>query len=157
MSYTLVDLLEKLIIIEKNACKLYRNIASLSDVKSTKYKSAAVVLAKEEERHVTFYERIKESIEKQEKIEIDFNTYDKASTLIFEFEKRMSKAYVDSVEDLVKFAYNFERENVALLLSIQGRFVGKKFETDSLSYSTFTKLIEEERKHVKNIEAFMKV
>lgn len=68
------------------------------------------MLAKEEERHVKFYSKLKEEAKNQPNIEIDFDIYDKASKLLQEFKSRIIMPNATNVQDLLKFAVNFEKK-----------------------------------------------
>lgn len=156
MSYTILDLLEKLAVIEENACTIYKNIAALDGSKPIQFKSAARVLAKEEERHAEKYRKLVVKAAKYDSIDIDFGIYDKASALVRSFKSRLVRPEVNEVQELLRFALNFEKENIALLLDIQGRLVKEESDTDRMSYRILSELIEEEKKHVKNLENFVK-
>lgn len=158
MAYTMIDVLDKLITIEQNSCILYKNISKMDNSGHTAFKSAAGVLAAEEERHVEMYKTIRESLKENESldIEIDFNIYDKASELIIAFKKRMAMPDLSNVNELLKFAFNFEKENISLILDIQGRLVMTDKDSSYINYALLSNIVKEEQKHADNIGHFLK-
>lgn len=154
MGYSIVDLLDNLIVIEQNTCRMYRYIASSDSSAANSLKTVAMVLAKEEERHIAFYQNIKKEVSLHKDIEIDFDIYDKASSLVLEFKKFIAKPQAKNAEELVQYALNMERENVALLLNVQGRLVRKPDDRDTMSYLALSDLITEEQKHINNLQVF---
>ncbi len=156
MSYTIVDLLEKLIALEQAACGMYRGLAQQAENRNTRLGTTARVLAKEEERHVEFYRNLRQEASKFEDINIGFDIYDKASSLINQFKKRIAVPRLEDSKALVKFAIEFEKENIALLLDIQGRMVKNEGDVLNTVYMAISDLIAEESKHVKSLEVFLK-
>jgi len=155
MAYTIVDLLDKLIMIEQKGCNLYKNMTFMAS-EIPKIKTVAEILTKEEERHVAYYQSLKEKALGSPEVEIELDIYDRVSQLLIEFKRKIVLPQMGTVQELLKFALGFEKENVALLLDIQGRLVKKEEDTSSLSYKTISKIIEEEQKHVKNLEIYVK-
>lgn len=156
MSYTIVDLLKKLEKIEENAFNLYHSLASVEGKENIKFRTVVRILAGEEERHVKLYRKLIEQAERQPETEIDFSIYDKASSLVEEFKGRIVKPQVNSIQEIVKFALNFERENAALLIDIRGRMVKKEDDSVNFNYLTLTELIVEEQKHADALKLFLK-
>lgn len=156
MVYTIVDLIAKLIAIEQNACKMYKNIAFMENGDRSSFKTVAKVLAKEEERHVEFYHKLMKKAAEFPDIEIDFELYDKASSLIQEFKKRIIMPADLDTGNIIAFALEFEKQNAALLIDIRGRLFKKSEDTESTIYMALTDLIIEEEKHVKNLKCFVK-
>jgi len=91
-----------------------------------------------------------------EDIEIDFDIYDKAYSLMNEFKKRIFTPQISSVPELLMFAYEFEKSNTALLLDIRGRMVRDSKDSVNFNYLTITEIILEEQKHSNAIAMFLK-
>lgn len=155
MSYTIVDLLKKLEALEENAFSMYKELASLEEGYDIKLRTVARILASEEERHIALYRKLIGQAEKEPETTIDFSIYDKASSLVDSFKKRIVKPKVKSVKELVQFSVEFERENVALLIDIRGRMVRKEEDSVTFNYLTLTELIMEEQKHVETLNVFL--
>lgn len=156
MAYTLVDLLEKLRAIEECAAKMYEEIANNCSKKDKKISIAAKVLMAEELRHVEYYGKVIADSQNHENIEIDFDIYDKAYSLMNEFKKRIYTPQISSVPELLLFAYEFENSNAALLLDIKGRMVRDNNGSLNFNYLAITEIILEEQKHSNAIAMFMK-
>lgn len=59
MNYTLTDLIQKLIDIEKAALKIYKIIKEMHENEFKAIGVIAKVIEKEEEKHIEYYERLK--------------------------------------------------------------------------------------------------
>ncbi|WP_129597416.1 hypothetical protein [Anaerophilus nitritogenes] len=153
MAYTVIDILEKFIEIEKNGRDMYENINKIS--KDIKIKMVAKVLQKEEERHIKVYTRLKEEIKNKDE-EVDFDIYDKVSSLLNKFKQNMDAPKTQNTNELLRFALEFEKQNIAVLLDIQGRLIRKKQDMKSQAYQMVSRVIEEEKKHVQNLQSFIK-
>lgn len=152
--YTICDLIEILILIEKDAKKMYSRIAD----KSKNYimlNAMAKTLAKEEAKHVKFYENLKNDLKDEENIEIDIFLYDKVAKLLYEFRSNVIEKEFQDTQELIKYALEFEKKNVALLIDIQGRLVLNLKDAYKASYEVISKLIKEEKEHEKELEAYL--
>lgn len=154
MAYTIVDLLDKFISIEQAGYKMYTEIAKTDNVEN-KIKTIAKIFAMEEKKHIEVYKSLKKSMEKEPDIEVDFFIYDKASTLIYQFTKLNKVPDTTSPKRLLEYCLSFEKDNLALLLSIKGILIKSKADEESINYKILSKLISEEQKHVENIKCFI--
>ena len=154
MGYNIFDILDKLIILEKKAIKMNRQIAKAKDV-SPSLKTVALVLAKEEEKHIESYNVLMENLKDKELDEIDFDIYDKVSSLLNEFQNRIVMPEASDVKSLLSFALELESQNLALLIDIQGRMVKYKDDVEKASYKVLEYLLEDEKKHIDNLKIFV--
>lgn len=154
MAYTIKDLLDKFILIEKNGYDMFINIAK-SESSNEKMKTIARVFANEEKRHREMYKNLKEAIINENNIEIDFQIYDKASKLALQFLNNDRITNPQNLKELLIFSLNFEKENLALVLSIQGYLVKEQKDASTEKYKVLDEIIREEQKHIKSIEAFL--
>jgi len=152
--YTILDLLDKLIQVEKKAHAIYEEIAE-SEKFSQSIKTMARVLSREEKRHVEKYRYIKEEIKDKEGLEIDFQMYDKVSKTLSIFTKRAVDTRMVSTDDLLQYALDFEKENLALVIRIQGILVRRLEDEKTIAYRVLSELIREKNIHIKNIERFI--
>ncbi|AKN30662.1 hypothetical protein Ccar_07390 [Clostridium carboxidivorans P7] len=156
MNYTIKDVLDKLIEIEINMSSIYEHISNLQfDEKYMNLKVLAKVMCNEERRHAAYFKQIKNDISADENIEIDFLTYDKISTLIYEFANKIHEFNKYSVKEFLKDIFNFEKENVALLIYIKGKIAKTSLSVNSTNYKILSQLIDEENEHVKNIGKYL--
>ena len=153
--YTLHDIIEKLILIEQDGMKMYFNMADKTKNSNIMLSVMAKTLANEESKHIEYYENLKNEIKDEENIEIDFFLYDKVARLLYEFRKKVVTPELEDVHELIKYALEFEKENVALLLDIQGRLVLKLQDSLRVRYEVISKMIQEEREHEKSLEAYL--
>lgn len=155
MPYTILDLLEKLVLIEKNGYDMFIKISNAETVEA-KAKTIAKIFAKEELRHIELYKGLIKEIDNKETEQLDFSVYDKASKLVSEFSKIFHKSNFNDVKEMLEFCLDFEKENLALLLSIKGLLINMDKDTESKSYKVFSQIINEELKHVENVNYFIK-
>lgn len=152
--YTVVDLIEKLIVIEEKGHEIYRLISLMEDI-DTNIKVVARILATEEKRHAQIYKKLKNKVEKSEIPAIDFGVYDQASNLISSFRYPIS-GHIKDIEQLLNFALDFEEQTVSLVLSIQGLLIRESGDSATVTYDVLTEILEEEKKHIENIERFLR-
>lgn len=154
MAYTIVDILDKFILIEQKGQEIFQQIEA-NDEFNEKVRLMAKIFSKEEKFHSQLYERFKQEISQQINIEIDFMLYDQASKLIYNFLNDNRVQALNAPKELLSFCLDFEKENLSLVLSIQGILVKKQADMDTEAYKLLTKIIEQEKKHIKNIEMFI--
>lgn len=154
MSYNILDVLDKLIFIQKEIRETYKEIKTKT--KDNKINILSSVLIKEEERHIEYYKKLKEKFTNELDENIDFDIYDKISFLINQFKERLYYKSPNNVRELLEFALECEEQNKALLIDIQGRLVKNKEDSQTIAYKVLSIIIKEEEKHVKNIKFFIK-
>ncbi len=155
VGYTIVDLLDKFIAIEQAARELYTKVAN-GDAVPERVKVIARVFAIEENRHIESFKNLKERVKKNSDIVIDFSIYDRASKLISDFAKFTNNLSVKNTSELIDFFLNFEEENLAMLIIIQGILVKSKEDEETTVYKVLTELIKEEKKHIEEVSVFKK-
>jgi rubrerythrin len=155
MSYRISDLIEKLISIEEDSEALYSKLESVNKTSSPAISLVSKVLAKEEEKHVLYYKALLKDVQEKNNAEIDFFLYDKAVKQLYEFRKRIQAPELNNVRDLVKFAVEFERSNIGLILDIQGKLVEKLEDVSNEVYEVLAKIIKEEQKHEEELKRLL--
>lgn len=152
--YTIIDLLGKLIVIEQKGYEMYRLISMMTDIDEN-IKVVARILASEEKKHAQTYKKLKDKVEKDEVPPIDFSIYDQASNLISSFRYPIS-GHIKDIEQLLHFALDFEEQGISLVISIQGLLIRQSGDTSSVTYEVLSQIIQEEKKHIDNIERFLR-
>lgn len=155
MAYTIFDLIEKLIDIEKDALEIYKKIEKKSKNKSQVISIVARAIEKEEQKHIKYYEKLKSDLNEELNESIDFYLYDRVAKLLFEFRSRIQLPEIDNVQDLIKYSLEFEKNNIGLLLDIQGRLLEKIDDVNNNVYKVISTIIEEEKKHEKMFEQLL--
>ena len=154
IGYTILDILAKLIMIEKRGYDIYHSI-SLREEIDERLRMVARILKDQESKHMDLYKKIKKTAEKDVLPSIDFDIYDQASQLLSNFTPP-SSLHIMNIQQLLQFAHNFEKQNLALVISIQGLLVRGPNVQGSITYNVLTQIIEEGKKHIKNIERFIR-
>jgi predicted RNA-binding protein YlqC (UPF0109 family) len=152
MAYSVSDIIEKLILIEKDSMGVYYEISEKFKESIPAVSIIARALGREEEKHIRYYETIKENVAAYQHEEIDFYLYDKAAKLLYEYKERIHTPEISKVQDLIKYALSFEKNNMGLLIDIQGRLMDNIQYIGKMSYEIISKMIEEEREHVRELE-----
>ncbi|HHV98350.1 MAG TPA: hypothetical protein GXX36_02050 [Clostridiaceae bacterium] len=156
MAYNVADLLEKFIAMKKAAYNLYMGVVSNGRV-DEKSKTAARVLAREENRYMKLYEDMKNNIINSGKNhDISIDIYDKSAKLFMEFSKRHGSFNINSVKELLQYARDYEKDSLAITLSVQGLLVGEYNYIETEGYKMLSEIIKEQEKHIKNIETFIR-
>lgn len=156
MSYRISDIIEKLITIEEDSVELYSRLENTNKVSSPAISLVSKALAKEEERHVLYYKELLKNVKEKNNAEIDFFLYDKAAKQLFEFRNRIASPHLDNVRDLIKFAVEFEKGSIGLILDIQGKLVEKLDDVSNEIYEVLSLVIKQEREHEKMLNSLLK-
>ena len=78
-----------------------------------------------------------------------------ASQLLFNF-IHPTLLEIGDIQQLLHFALDFEKQNLALVMSIQGLLVRGLNGNSSITYNVLTEIIDEEKKHIDDIERFIR-
>lgn len=152
--YTIIDLLDKFIVIEEKGCKIYKEISQKEDIDEN-IKVVARILASEEKKHAAIYEKIKVKVEEGEIPPIDFDIYDKSSNLISSYIYPIP-GHIKNRDLLLRFAIDFEKQTISLIMSIQGLLIKESGDSATITYDVLTQILKEEEKHIENIERFLR-
>lgn len=155
MSYTIIDILDKIIIIEEFISEIYVELGKSEEI-GVNLRTVANIFALEEKRHAETYTRIKERIYYENNIEIDFDLYDKASKVINDFKSKINKPNINNLNEILEFMIQIEKENVALIIRIRDILITSLEKENTLIYKVLDELLVEELKHIENLEQFLK-
>lgn len=153
--YTVVDIIDKIIEIDEKSVELYKLLQRNLTI-SDHARLVAGVFIREEERHINTYKKIKEEISNIEEAQIDFDIYDTISKIISAFKNELIYKEVYEVREILIDALDFKQKHLALVVRIQGLLVRKSEDVESISYKVLTRIIDEEKRHVEIIEAFLR-
>ena len=152
--YTIIDLIDKLSKIDEEQYELYLQIYENIETRNS-LKIIAKVLFNEEKKHLAGFQELKESSSTYTDIDVDFAIYDRAVELIYEFSKIKSKIPIANVTELLEAALIFEKENLSLVLIVQGLFVKLYKDVETRNYIILSEILKEEQKHIDVIETIL--
>lgn len=152
--YSMIDILDSLMNIEKKAITIYETIVNNSNA-DRKLISSARILILEEKRHIESYQKMMEDMKTQEGIEFDLGTYNEISAIYYDTMKELKTLSVKTIPQLLAYAMELEKLNVKLLMKIQ-RVLGqtKLSKSYKVCYDFISNLIEIEKGHINNLLAF---
>lgn len=152
MGYTIIDIIDKLIMIKMKTREIYLNISHMNR-EDKAFNLVAIALTKVQEKHIEYYEGLKGKIGKYIK-GIDFLIYDKISFLIDEYKNRVDILEVNpkNMEEILNLALDFEKKNSALIIDIQGRLVKKEVDVQTKTHSILSEMIKKEQKYLDDLK-----
>ncbi|OPJ62304.1 rubrerythrin family protein [Clostridium chromiireducens] len=152
MNYMISDLIQKIIDIERDILKIYKEIQCMFENKPKVVGIIARAIEKEEQAHIGYYERLKEELQGDLNEVIDFYLYDKVSKLIYEFRSHLLVPKIDNVQDLIEYIVELKKNIISLLIDVQGRLLEKLDDINNNIYKVMSRIIKEEEKHEKMFE-----
>lgn len=155
MNYTISDLIQKLIDIEKDFYDVYVKIEEQFENKSQLIYAVTRAIGKQEKKHIEYYEKLKRNLIGGLNEPIEFYLYDKVAKLLFEFKMNIKFPEIENVQDLIRYAIEFKKNNIGLLLDIQGRLLEKMDDINNNIYKVLTMIIKKEEKHEKMFESLL--
>ncbi len=72
-----------------------------------------------------------------------------------QFKTSRTVPVVTDIKELINFARDFSKENLALLVDIQGQLIRKEIDTNMLAYNIIGKIIKETRKTFRITKAIL--
>ncbi|EPY2302026.1 Uncharacterised protein [Clostridium sporogenes] len=147
MAYTIIDIIDNLIDIEKKGFSIFREISN--NCKDPRVSIVSKTISNQEKKHTQYYENLKKDIDALDKEDIDFSVYDKISSRMQQFKTSRTVPVVTDIKELINFARDFSKENLALLVDIQ-------IDTNMLAYNIIGKIIKEQEKHLELPKPFYK-
>ncbi|KGO12290.1 hypothetical protein [Clostridium botulinum] len=154
MAYTIIDIINNLIDIEKKGFSMFREISN--NCKNLRVSIVSKTISNQEKKHIQYYENLKKDIDALDKEDIDFSIYDKISSRMQQFKVSITIPIVTDTKKLINFARELSKENLALLIYIQGQLIRKETDTNMLAYNVMGKIIEEQEKYSKSLRLFYK-
>ncbi|NFJ84677.1 hypothetical protein FDA84_18725 [Clostridium botulinum] len=145
MAYTIIDIINNLIDIEKKGFSMFREISN--NCKNLRVSIVSKTISNQEKKHIQYYENLKKDIDALDKEDIDFSIYDKISSRMQQFKVSITIPIVTDTKKLINFARELSKENLALLIYIQGQLIRKEIDTNMLAYNVMGKIIEEQEKY----------
>ncbi|APC81010.1 hypothetical protein [Clostridium botulinum] len=154
MAYTIIDIINNLIDIEKKGFSIFREISNNSE--DLRISIVSKTISNQERKYTQYYENLKKDIDVLDKEDIDFSIYDRISSRMQQFKISITMPVVTDIKKLINFARELSKENLALLIYIQGQLIRKETDTNMLAYNIMGKIIEEQEKYSKSLKALYK-
>ena len=154
MGYNVADIIDKAIKIAIRKKSIYENIGQEKcDIPSIKIISR--VLIKQIDKTIEYYEALLKEIDNTEFEEIDFSIYDKMSSLINDYNKRINVVEINNVREYLKFSLGLEKSVYSLQMDIQGRFVKNASDIHTKTYKILADIIDNKAKHIAILEKIL--
>lgn len=151
MAYTAVDIIDKAIEISKRRIKAYERIEK--ENKDVPYvKIISKVIIKEAHKTIKYYEDSKRIVGNENFEEIDFNTYDKISFLINQFNQRNYSLEFTNAKDYFKNLLEFQRDVRTLYVDIQGRLVKNADDVHKRTYEVLSDIIDYKTEQIRKLQ-----
>lgn len=154
MGYDIRDIIEKAINVASKRKSLYTSLMDINPDIRVRFVINTLLIQVDKDLN-SFYV-LKQSITDEMAEEIDFDIYDKISSLVYQFNRTLIKPNIRSSEELLEFALDVEEKLYALFVDIQGRLVKDDVVVESQAYIMLNKIIEVREKNIKNIKYFIK-
>lgn len=153
MSYTAIDLLDKVIYIsekKKAICSAFMNEKS----RNNNARMVMNIFIKNLDKSIQYYKNLKEEIKDSPLEEIDFVIYDKISFLMDAFNRKEIATESMSAKDILECCLNFQKDTLALYIDIQGRLIKNEDDIKTNTYKIIKDMISEKEKYIKDLEDF---
>lgn len=155
MGYNAIDLVDKAIDTSNRILNFYEEIGNYNNIGS--FKIFLNVFKKQQNQKKVYYESLKKQIEYKEINEIDFFSYDKISSLITQFNSKISFHNCgNNTKQLIECVLDISKDVRALFIDVRGRIIKNKDGWDSAEYEVLTSIIEMEERYANEIEKLYK-
>ncbi len=152
--YDIRELLDKAISITEKKIVLYEKLLNGHTDEQLKALIRVMIHIAQRDKH--YYLGLGANINDENAQEIDFATYDMIASLINQFVRTFNPPEVESRLEIVEFALNFEKSLYALMVDIQGRLVQSEGLSESITYKTLGKMVNQKLKVISSLEFFAK-
>lgn len=155
MSYNIIDIIDKVIKINQDRIKIYKEYLEEINISEIYHKTRYLIIIrailKSIEKENEYYRGLKNKDLNLENQDINILVYDKISFLMEEFKNSMNGCTCCELKDLIPCFIDMEKRMLALLINIQGRLVIETKDTESLAYVILGEMIEERRKVIEKL------
>ncbi|KJR48824.1 hypothetical protein UF75_0711 [Desulfosporosinus sp. I2] len=152
MGYNVTDIINKAVAIAIKRRTINETIGQ-ENPDNLSIKIISNVLIKELDKTIEYYETLLSKISDVEFEEIDFSIYDKMSSLINDFNKRIDiEIKINNVREYLRFSLELEKSIYSLMMDIQGRFVKNTSDIHSKTYKILSNIIDNKVKHIEMLE-----
>lgn len=155
MGYNVIDVINKATNIAIRKKAIYESMGQRKcDIPSIEIISK--VLAKEIDKTIMYYEKLKNKVSDVKFEEIDFYIYDKISFLIDEFNKKIYVTEINNIKEYLKYSLALEKDGKSLLIDVQGRFVKNSSDIHTKTYKILSDMINNKENLITMLEKVLK-
>ncbi|MGB3368912.1 MAG: hypothetical protein WBA54_15550 [Acidaminobacteraceae bacterium] len=154
MGYDIRDIIDKALDVASKRKGLYSSLMDINP--NVRVRFVINTLLIQVDKDIKLFNELKQSITDDIAEEIDFDIYDKISSLVYQFNRILIKPNIRTSDELLNFALDVEEKQYALFVDIQGRLVKDNVLVESQAYLMLNKIIEVREKNIKNIKYFIK-
>lgn len=154
MGYDIRDIIDKALGVASKRRELYSSLMDINPDVRVRFVINTLLI--QVDKDINSFHALREKITDEIAEEIDFDIYDKISSLVYQFNRTLIKPNIRTSDDILSFALDVEEKLYALFVDIQGRLVKDNVIVESQAYLMLTKIIEVKEKNIKNIKYFIK-
>lgn len=157
MAYNIIDLIDRAIDTGNKVIEIYIDMNKEYD-EINSFKIFSKIFMKYEKEKIDYYHSLKIKLNKEKIKEIDLYIYDKISSLIAQFNNKIStNCYKDkTIKEFIECVLNMNKDIRALFIDIRGRMIQKNGDGDSYEYEILTDIIKMEEKYIMDLERVYK-
>lgn len=101
MAYTIIDIINNLIDIEKKGFSIFREISN--NCEDLRISIVSKTIANQERKYTQYYENLKKDIDVLDKEDIDFSIYDRISSRMQQFKISITMPVVTDIKKVNRF------------------------------------------------------
>ena len=154
MAYDIRDIIVKAVDLALKRRQLYHSLLDINP--NIRVRTVINTLLIQVEKDVKQLSDLKESISYNIVEEIDFDIYDKISSLIYQFNKSLINPKIRSLEELLEFSLKLEESVYALFRDIQGRLVKDNYLIETQADLILEEMIRLKEVNIENIKQFVR-
>lgn len=154
MGYDIRDVIDKALNVASKRKELYTSLMDINPDIRVRFVINTLLI--QVDKDINSFHGIRHSITDEFAEEIDFDIYDKISSLVYQFNRTLIKPNIRNSDELLEFALDVEEKLYALFVDIQGRLVKDGSLVESQAYLMLTEIIKVKEKNIKNIRYFIK-
>ncbi|WP_099187658.1 hypothetical protein [Tepidibacter mesophilus] len=153
MAYTAVDIVNKALMISDKINNLYSNFDGCTK-KYDSFKLTVLILLKQLQRDINYYNKLKEEIRNDIYEEMDFGTYDEISKQINKFIYKINTSNCYCYKSIFKNHLYLNHSMYAVFIDAQGRIVKKENDSNSQSYKILSRIIKNKLNNLNELNYF---
>lgn len=154
MGYDIRDIIVKAVNLALKRRELYISLLDINP--NIRVRTVINTLLIQVEKDIKQLEDLKESISDTIAEEIDFDIYDKISSLIYQFNNSLVNPKIRSLEEVLEFSLKLEESVYALFKDIQGRLVKDNSLIETQAYLILEEMIRLKEVNIESIKHFVK-